>query len=151
MRKAGFTTVELLIVIGIIGIVAGIAALNLRPFSNHAENGANAIAAGLKQARARAMSTTSAYRLVYTSPTQLQASYANSCDASNWTAESRFDVVVEDSAWYEVDGADDPTGSVISCFNSRGFAETSRLLRIQDDRGRERTLEIFVGGGVVVE
>src|SRR5690606_38943207 len=130
-------TIELLIVLAIIGILAGIAALNLRPFSNHAENGANVIAAGLKQARARAMSTTSAYRLVYVSPTELAASYATSCGSATWTDEATYDVKVEDSAWYEVKGAPgDSVGAVVACFNSRGFAEDSQELLIQDERGR---------------
>lgn len=151
--KHGFTTIELLIVIAIVGIIGGIMALNLRPFSNHAENGANALAAGLKQARARAMSTTSAYRLVYTSSTELTASYANTCGAATWTADPRFDVSIDDTAWVEIDGvtADDAVGDVVACYNSRGFAETSSLLNVTDTRGRARTVEIFVGGGVVVE
>lgn len=151
-RLGGFTTIELLIVLAIIGILAAIVALNLRPLSNHAENGANAIAAGLKQARARAMSTTSAYRLVFASPTRIEASYANSCSATAWTAEPAFDIAVEDSAWVEIDGAgDDAAGVVVACYNSRGFADASTRLSVQDERGRSRTLEIFVGGGVVVE
>ncbi len=148
----GFTTVELLIVIAIIGILATIAALNLRPFSNHAENGANAISAGLKQARARAMATTSAYRLVYASPTELEASYATSCDAGSWTREPTYDIAVEDTAQIELSGDDSSDGwELVACYNSRGFAEASRLITVVDNRDNTRTVEIFVGGGVVIE
>lgn len=151
-RRSGFTTIELLIVIAILAIIGGIVALNLRPLSNHAQNGANAISAGLKQARARAMSTTSAYRLVYVSSTAIATSYANTCASGTWTPEPVFDVTVADSAWFEVKGAPpNPVGTVIACYNTRGFAETSTAMTVHDERGNTRTVEVFVGGGVVVE
>lgn len=63
--KAGITIIEVLVVVAVVGILAGIAALELRPLHNEAQAAANDFAGTVRQARARAMVTTSAYRVVY--------------------------------------------------------------------------------------
>lgn len=144
----GFTLVEVLIVIAIIGILAAVAALNLRPLANDALNAANQVASGMRQARARAMSTTSAYRVIYISPTEMRVEYANNCGSASWTAEPRYDFSFPPQASVTVVGVD--PGEVLVCFNSRGLATRSVVFDVVDERGRSRTVELFVGGAIAI-
>lgn len=61
--------IELLVVIGIIGVLAGIAALNFRRLHKPALRDSRALAAALKAGRSHALSTTSAVRVTYNKTT----------------------------------------------------------------------------------
>ena len=143
--KRGITLIEGLVVIAIIGILAGIAAINVRPLHNEARAAAHEFAATVKQARGRAMVTTSAYRLVYRAPDRVEMQWRRTCLGSDaWTAEARFDLQLRDGT--TVDGLDD--GEELLCFNSRGTTNQSPTVTFRDTRGRTATVEVFAGGGV---
>ncbi|MFA5552002.1 MAG: hypothetical protein WDA03_10340 [Trueperaceae bacterium] len=126
--------------------------MNLRPLNNEATNAANAVAAGLKQARARAMANTSAYRLVVAGSGSLIAEHAVSCTSTNWTPDSRYDVRLDFEATLAayVGGELVEPGEVAACFNSRGFAQTSSEFNFTGRDGRTRQVELFVGGAVEI-
>ncbi|CAN5771094.1 hypothetical protein BH24DEI2_BH24DEI2_03890 [soil metagenome] len=145
----GFSLVEMMVTLAIFGILLGIAALNLRPLSNDAQNGATILAGSFKQARARAMVTTSAYRLVYMGPTTLRAEYANTCGATAWTPDPRFDVALEGGV--TMTGENVKPGDVLVCFSSRGLANDSLTIRLTDKQDRSRTVEVYVGGAVAIQ
>jgi len=145
MRRAGFTIIELLVIIAIIGILASIAALNLRPLHNEARAAANDFAGSVKQVRGRAMVTTSAYRLVYVAPDRVVVQWRRACGGSEtWTPEARFDLELRDGT--TIDGLAD--GAQLLCFNSRGITEQSPTVTFRDAQGRTASIEVFAGGGV---
>lgn len=145
MRRSGFTIIELLVIISIIGILASIAALNVRPLHNEARAAANDFAGSVKQARGRAMVTTSAYRLVYVAPDRVAVEWRRTCGGSDtWTPEARFDLELRDGT--TVDGVAD--GTELLCFNSRGFTDQSPTVTFRDSQGRTASIEVFAGGGV---
>ena len=90
-RRRGFTLIEFLVVVAVIGIVAAIAALDVRPLNNEARNAASEFASTVRQTRARAMATTSAYRLVLVANDRVVVETRATCDGSEtWVAEPRL-------------------------------------------------------------
>ncbi len=147
--RSGFTLIEGLVIIAVLGILAGIAFLDVRPLENTARNGANELAATLRQARSRAMATTSAYRLVLVDAERVVAQWRRSCGGSEpWSDDPRFDLALPRGATV-VGGVD--VGQPITCFDSRGIGDASPLLVIRDARGREATVDVLAGGAVRVE
>lgn len=145
--KRGVTLIEFLIVVAIVGILAAIVAINLRPLHNEARAAANDFAGTVKQARGRAMVTTSAYRLVYWAPDRVEMQWRTTCGGSEtWTPEARFDLRLRDGT--TVDGLAD--GEELLCFNSRGTTDQSPTVTFRDAQGRTATVEVFAGGGVRV-
>lgn len=143
--RAGFTIIELLVIIAIIGILGAIGFLNLRPLHNEARAAAHDFAATVKQARGRAMVTTSAYRLVYRAPDRVEMQWRTTCGGSEaWTPEARFDLELRDGT--TVDGLAD--GVQLLCFNSRGLTDQSPTVTFRDAQGRTATVDVFAGGGV---
>jgi prepilin-type N-terminal cleavage/methylation domain-containing protein len=144
-RRYGFSMIELLVIIAIIGILAAIGFLNLRPLHNEARAAANDFAGTAKQARGRAMATTSAYRLVYEAPDRLKVEWRTTCGGTEeWTPEARFDLVLRDGT--TLDGVAD--GAELLCFTSRGITKQSPTLTFRDASGRTATVEVFAGGAV---
>lgn len=157
MSRQGLTILELLIVIAILGIVFAIAALDVRPLNNDARNAANEIASAVNLTRARAMSTTSAHRLVVGSPAELRTDAAVGCDdTSGWTEEARLatplsgsaEIVEVSPSGRDADFAEVAAGDVLLCFDSRGLGDASPAIRIRDDRGRAAVVDVYAGGGV---
>ncbi|WP_105316880.1 pilus assembly FimT family protein [Thermus tenuipuniceus] len=155
MRSPGATLVELLAVLGILGIVAAIGVLNLRPLSDPLQDAVAQAEGYLKQVRAKAMATTSAYR-VELGPSGFRAWYASSCRGANFTEDTalRLDLpqgVRLEARWAQSGQAFAPSDWV--CFTSRGLLLASQgkepLLEFRDGRGRVKTLRIMLGGGVV--
>ncbi|MBA2667279.1 MAG: prepilin-type N-terminal cleavage/methylation domain-containing protein [Trueperaceae bacterium] len=148
-RKVGVTLVELLLVLAILGVVASIGFVNFRVLGNDVHNGAGQIAGGFKQARARAMATTSAYRVVRVSETALRAEFAVNCAAAEdaWTVDERFELRLEGAV--TITSIDDPaSGDVVLCFNSRGLSNSNPTITLTDREGRTATVEVFIGGAV---
>lgn len=134
----------------IFGILVTVAALNFRPLGNDAHNAAAHLSSGIKQARSRAMATTSAYRVVYAGPNDLRVEYANSCAAATgWTTETRYSLTFEPNVVVQPVGA--IVGNTLVCYNSRGLANSNIVFEVSDDRGRSRRVEVYLGGAVEIE
>ena len=141
-KHQGFTLVELLIVLGIFGIVMGIAAMNLRPLSGDLQAAANEVAGTFKQARARAMATTSAHRVAPNAAgDSLIVEVAQDCTSTNWTTNDRLtrnlreQVTLERTDW-------------LVCFNSRGLAESGPTFDLSSREGKTINIRVFLGGTV---
>lgn len=147
----GLSLVELLVTLAVIGIALSIAALNLRPLGNDLQNATTEVASNLKQLRAKAMSTTSAYRLVYRSPTTLEAQWAKSCSATTWTTEARLNVELREDIRFTTPAQSTTPGTSLVCFNSRGQSTQSLSLTLKDEKSRSRQVQVFLGGGVVIQ
>jgi prepilin-type N-terminal cleavage/methylation domain-containing protein len=145
-RRRAVTLVEVLVVLAVIAIVAGIAALDVRPLNHEARNAASEFASIVRQVRARAMATTSAYRLVLVAGDRVAAETRATCGGSEpWTSEPRLEFRARDGTRV-VAGAG--VGDEIACFNSRGIASASPEVTFRDGRGREASVTILAGGAV---
>jgi Tfp pilus assembly protein FimT len=146
--QKGISILELLVTLGVLSIVLGIAAINLRPLSNDASNAANELSGFLRQARARAMTTTSAVRIIYDAQTRLRTARANTCNtaAGNWADETLVHTLNEGAritdSW--------TSGHVIVCFNSRGISSENVTVNLRDRENRLARVEILLGGGVEI-
>ena len=146
----GFSLVELLIVLAVVGVVLAIAALNLRPLGAPLDQAANGLAGSLRQARTKAMATTSAYRVRPTSPTRVITERANRCgaDTDAWTNVPGMTFELEGNI---VLAADDWE----VCFTNRGMARAnsggdSVEVAHASDSSRTRNVTTLLAGGVRV-
>jgi prepilin-type N-terminal cleavage/methylation domain-containing protein len=147
-RRPGFTLVEALIVVILVGLVMGIAANTFSGLSNDLENAAAETGAFFRQVRARAMTTTSAYRVVYASATELRTESARACNDTTWTGDAGLSLVLRERTTVKADGIAD--GDVVVCYNSRGIGNASPTLIVTSRVGEEAEVEIFAGGAVRV-
>jgi len=133
----GFTILELLVVIGLVGIMTLIAAVNLRPLENPVYTATHNLAAFMKQARARAVSTTSAYEVRPTSNRQIAAFFGPNCasidDPDNtMTLEFSPRVSMPDTDW-------------AVCFTARGLSTNNVNIEVSDGQSF-RSVEVLLGG-----
>lgn len=137
----GFTLVELLVVVAIMGTLLGIAGLNLRPLSNDLQSDTNLVVGIFKQARVKAVATTSGYRIVKKSNIKLVAEYSNSCSGTAWTEDSRLTVNLEHNT--QIQGEN----GTLLCFSSKGLATANPTLSLKNG-SKMRQIEVFLGGSV---
>lgn len=154
-RASGFTIVELLVVMAIIGIAGSLALFGLRGLGPRAINAAGQIEGTVKQVRAKAMATTSAYRLLYVSENELRAEWARSCnaDAADWTVDARMGLELPDQfAISQSDGSAYAADDEILCFSPRGLSNVNPTVRVTDtQRGNSASVEVLIGGAVEVQ
>jgi len=138
-RAEGATFVELLVVLTLLGLVAGATAIYLKPMETSTRDGALQVEGFFKEARFKAMATTSAYRVRPETSSRLIAETAASCSSATWTADSSVssdlprDVTLGDTAWS-------------LCFNSRGIASQNVTLTVQQAGRPTRIVEVLLGG-----
>jgi prepilin-type N-terminal cleavage/methylation domain-containing protein len=142
--RGGFSLVEALVVMALVGVVLGISANTFRGMTNDLENAVAETAGFFRQTRVKAMATTSAYRVVVNSSTELAAEWAATCSDLTWTNDAALTLRLRDHT--KLDGL--TAGAIVTCFNSRGVASGNPKLTVHDRRGRKTEVEVFVGGGV---
>lgn len=158
--QRGFTIIELLIVVAIIGILAGIMFSSMRGLGDPAGNAADSIEAYLRQTRTQAMATTSAYRVVLTDARSFSLERANACNAANadWSDEDlpNWAVFTMPRRFQEAEISNLTVGNAFVCYNSRGMAESLQggvlpEITVTSTRdGRSARVQMAVGGGVRV-
>ncbi|MEJ5336957.1 MULTISPECIES: pilus assembly FimT family protein [Thermus] len=142
MRSKGFTLIELLVTLGVLGIAFSIAALNLRPFSNPLQDAWVHTEGYLKLVRAKAMSTTSAYRVRQVG-NRLLAEYAPRCTSTSFTEDASLKLELPPGVTLSTGNGQ----SVELCFSSRGYSDRNLVLVFRKE-AQERRLEVLLGGGV---
>lgn len=137
--QCGVSLVELLAVMAILGVIVGTAGLYLKPMEAPLNTGAEGLDALFRQARARGMATTSAYRVSPEGPGRIRAEYAESCLGTTWTTDPRVALELPEQV-----SLADLTWSV--CFSSRGIADTNEVVTLtHPDFGTAR-VEVMLGG-----
>lgn len=137
--QAGFSAAELLAVLFLLGIVASIAAPMLLRAEAPLESGTVLVQSHFRQVRARAMATTSAYRITRPAPDRLSAEWADRCSALDWTAEPSLDLELPEGVSLVESG-------FALCFSSRGIAAQNMILTlVHDDYGQQK-IEVLLGG-----
>jgi len=140
-RARGFTLIEMLVVLVVLGILLAILGLNLRPLYRPLNDATNRIEGFLKQARAKAMANTSAYRVRYQSGQhRLVAERAKHCGDTAWTVDPQLALDLPPSVGLHL--------SDILCFTSRGYATRPVTLTLTGEHGETRTLAVLLGGAV---
>ena len=142
--EKAFTVVELVVTLGLISILAGMALMNLKELDDPLKNGSAELTSFFKQVRSRAISTTSAYTVSASSSTLLVTEFGNTC--------SDVDTTEDDTLTLQL-----PTGSSLVdtgwtlCFNGRGLPDGNLQVDMNDADGDTRTVEVYLGGGVRVQ
>jgi prepilin-type N-terminal cleavage/methylation domain-containing protein len=134
---------EVLMVLAVMGIALGAAGLYLRPMEAPLEVAATDLEGIMRQSRARALATTSAYRVSAVSNRVARGEFAANCAATTWTGDP--DLVVElprevtmtDTSW-----------SV--CFNSRGLSDANVVLTVTHPVSGSLRIEVLRGGAARV-
>lgn len=146
-RSRGFTLLETLVVTAVAGVLLAIGFLDWRQVDQDARNGALTSAALLRNARALAMATTGAVRVVLRPDGRgLQGARAAACDAADaaWTPVPDLTNLLPDGVTY----ADVPATWRV-CFGPRGAADAGPILTAADAR-RRVTLRVYEAGAVEV-
>lgn len=137
--EGGYTILELLVAFAITTILATTAFSNLRSLERPLVNGTAEVVSFTKQARAKAMSTTFAYKVQPSSNRTLVTLRGNTC-ATATIADPSLTLNLPQTVTFS-----DATWSI--CFNPRGLADTSQTFNLTDS-SRTKTIEVFLGGGV---
>lgn len=156
MSDAGITLIELLAAVTITGVLAAIAAPNINFGTQPVKDTTNRITASLKLTRAKAMSQTSAYRLLRNTsgvgpPVVVQIATRCTQPDAEWTQAPGF--VFEDWQFdegvnidlVEVDGRTVTNTDWSLCFDSRGYAAQTLNLALEDENDTSQ-IQVFRGG-----
>lgn len=141
--QEGFTLIELMVVMSISAILLGYSVLQLQELTRPAESAAAQVGSFFKAARAKALSTTSAYTVRPDSASRLVAESSTTCGATT-SIDQKLVLELPSFVLFTTVG-----WSV--CFDSRGFPDTNLLVAVEDDFGEQHSIEVFLGGGVRVE
>ncbi|WP_407543698.1 prepilin-type N-terminal cleavage/methylation domain-containing protein (plasmid) [Deinococcus radiomollis] len=148
-RRQGFTLIEMLVTMAVIGILFSIAALSFQRLDNPVQDGVTELSSFLKQTRATALSTTSAYRLaISTDNTTLTATTAPNCATPNtsWTADPATKLTLPSTVVISaITGGTWPI-----CITSRGFSTQDVILTLTGSNTTTGKVELLIGGGTKV-
>jgi len=137
--QAGFTVVELLVVFAVLGVSLGVGALYLKPAAAPLATSAPLVEGYLRQARMRAMATTSAYRVRPISGAALVAESAGSCLDATWATSSLPDLALtEEVELVETDWS--------VCFSSRGVSSDNVVITLSHPDFGTKQVEVLLGG-----
>ena len=145
-KEDGFSILEILVTFSMVGILTGIAVSNLRTLENPVFTGANQVMGFVKQARAKAIATTSAYTIYPSSSTTISARYGKTCADVDTIEDPKLSLELPDGAAFT-----DTTWSL--CFASRGLPTENRQIYVSSLSDSTQTLgvEVYLGGAVRVQ
>lgn len=162
-QQAGFTLLELLVVMAIVGILAGMGFWSYSSTRNPPRAAASVVHATLLTLRSQAMSNTQARRLMLVNKKDLKLQAALRCsetDQSKWTDLDTVSLdagnrpLVLDASAPTPANPTVPTNSLlVVCFTARGLAEpqgalsAARFLSIADTK-RTYRVEVALNGAV---
>lgn len=147
--RAGFTTLELLVVLAIVGVLAGMAVLIMPGAinSSKADSGLNRVASALRTAREQAISQRRNVRVVFTAPNQIVVSRVEVPSGATTTIST---VVLEDGVRFvQFNGVPDtPDGFGNAAPTSFGTATSIAFTsegQFIDQRGDPVNGTVFLG------
>lgn len=142
--QKGYTIVELLVVMAMMMSLMSIGVYNLRSLERPLKTGAAQLGGFFKQARAKAIATTSAYRVYALSTSQAAVTYGVNCD----NASTNFDTDLS----YTLPNELEFTSTAWEvCFSARGIADDNITVTMEDKEGDTSNVEVFLGGAVRID
>jgi prepilin-type N-terminal cleavage/methylation domain-containing protein len=161
--NSGFTLVEVLVVVMLLGIMAAFAMPSVLSANKNWENASKQIAGNFKLARAKAVSKTSVYKVKAISVTEFEVKSASSCDTpdptvgSTWQPDFTFDVKMPKDTQLILPTYVDGTSKTNLldwdiCFDTKGAANKAIQITLQDTVTKNKqTVKVFTGGKVKIE
>lgn len=141
-KENGFTLLEMMVVLGIMTILTGIAVLNLKKFDQASSNAANQIASLIKSSRSYGMTSTVTVQIKPISSTAISVTSAATCAATIRTT-------IPELSYNLPDGATLSSTTWSLCYTSRGLSRESINIQLTD-RSRTKTVQVTLGGGIRV-
>ncbi len=143
LGSKGYTLLELMAALGIVGVLMGSAVSNLKELERPLSSTSSQLMGLFKQARARAISTTSAYFIEPDSSNTIVARFGTNCDDASPVDDDRLGIEIPSSVTMS-----DTSWSV--CFTPRGLADQNITVYLQDNDFNYSSIEVFLGGAVKV-
>ena len=139
--KKGFTLIEILVSVSLLSVLSYVAVLNLKEFYNPLDTASIQIQSHYKLVRSSAIANTKAYLYQPLSDTQIQISSRETCNSGSWTIDPTLALTL-------IDGAVLNSTEWFVCINSRGFPDANVVFQLDDQDGKTKNIEIFLGGGI---
>jgi type IV fimbrial biogenesis protein FimT len=165
LNDRGISLLETLVTLVLLSVLAILSAPLIKssePFNFRVDR----IASQLRLSRARAISQTTAYRVMASSNNQFVIDKANSCSATTWTRDSYFqsedlrlstarEVSAGEGVRLTQARANNTVASPVTnwsiCYDSRGITSTDLLLSFQDlTTSQIIRIQVFAGGALQV-
>ena len=137
--QAGISLPEILTVIVILGLALGMAAMYLEAAEAPLDVGASILEGEFRQARLKAIATTSAYRVSASAPHRLIAERGASCSSTTWNQDSQMNLILPD-------GVTMTDTSWLVCFSSRGISTNNVTVPLTHPKYGSITVEVLLGG-----
>ena len=144
IRERGSSIVEMLVVLGLIGSMLGIAIMNMKELEDPLQTGASQLAAFIKQVRAEAISSTLAYTIKPASTSKIITVYAAKCSDTDTTSDTKVALELPNGAHLASTTWD-------LCFNSRGLPDGNIDIEMHDIGSQSKTVEVMLGGAVRIK
>ncbi len=139
--QRGFTLIELLVTLSVSAALMGIVAANLSAYNRSSKNAVSMVQGFFKQARAKGISRTAAYRVyAESSGKRILTSFANTCASATFTPDTSLVLEMPQGTTLL-----SPTWNV--CFSARGLATTNVTVPIKTTDAGTKTIEVLLGGG----
>ena len=139
--QSGFTILELIVAVALLGVLMGLAAFEFHDIENPANNGAAQLASFFKETRAKAIASTLAYTISAASNTKVVTTKGKSCEATQTADNLQSLTLPSGSRLLQMDWS--------ICYNARGISNGSADIHIADDDS-EKVVQVVLGGGVRV-
>jgi hypothetical protein len=136
-----------MVVLGTMSLMMSVAAANYKVLDDPMDNATSQMTGFIKQVRARAISSTTAYRLELVGDNTIVAKTSASCSdaAEDFATDSKLALTIEKDVRIS-------SGLIDICFSPRGLANWNWWITITErqDPLEWRNLEITLGGTVMV-
>lgn len=142
-RYTGFSIFELIVAMGLFGILSAVAIINLKELDSPLVTSAANLGHYFRLARVQAIAQTKSILIQPESNKQLSAATASNCAAEEFTAIDDLDLELGDDVYL---------GSIdwSVCFTQRGQVDEAVTFTLNSNEG-SRVVEIALGGGVQIQ
>jgi len=138
-RCAGVSLIETIVVLTLSGLLLAGAATGFDKMGSSLKSGQRHSAGLMREARALAMASSSAYRVKPAGASQLIIERADTCSSVSWTVEPRYGLSLPDEITLT-----DTTWTI--CFNSRGMSTGHTTVTLQHDYQGTAEIQVLLGG-----
>lgn len=138
---SGFTLTEMLVAISLMSILMAIGVYNMRNLNRPLTTTSAEVSALFKQARAKAIGTTSAYFVTAANDEQIVTSQGTNCADGTPTLDAALSldlplgVRMTNTAWQV-------------CFSAKGISDSNVVVELKSPENELSEVEVFLGGAI---